>query len=90
MKVYTLVNVWSYNGDSWGKCIGVYSSEEQAQEAMKKNIVEIKGDWVANCRAESENDFKIRTTPRAYGITSLIDSDYDDLIIEEHEVEDII
>lgn len=36
MKVYTLVNVWSYNGDSWGKCIGVYSSEEQAQEAMKK------------------------------------------------------
>lgn len=87
MKLYTLINVWSYNGDPWGTCIGIYPTEEQAQEAMKKYIAGVEGDWIENCRAESDDDFKIQVLPRAYRIISLVDSDYDTLIIEEKEME---
>lgn len=83
MKVYTLTSVWNYDGEAFGICLGVYPTEEQAQKAMKKNLLGTKEEWIK----EREDDFKIQEQPRMASIISLVNSDCDMFIIAENEME---
>ena len=87
MKVYTLTNVWSYNGFGvLGTCLGVYPTEEQAQKAMTKNVLATKEDWEKDYRVGGKKGFLVREQPRAVSFTSLTNSDCDIFIIEENEM----
>lgn len=88
MARYALTNIWSYNGDIGGRCIGVYSTKKEAQEVMKKAVEDTKLTWVISHDLFPERGFKVVERSRVSSITSLVDTDWEKFLINEIEIDD--
>ena len=88
MARYALTNIWSYNGDISGKCLGIYPTKEKAQEAMKKAVEDAKLTWVISHNLIPENEFKVVERMRKSSIINLVNMDWEKFLINEIEIDD--
>lgn len=88
MARYALTNIWSYNGDIGGRCIGVYSTKKEAQEAMKKAVEDTKLTWVISHDLIPEREFKVIERIRKSSIINLANTDWEKFAINDIEIND--